>query len=146
MTTRRAPAHLLTCALLLAGAARALETGTVQTGISTFAASFAGAYRDPVVIAGIPSHNGAEEIVVRITNVNAATKTIQFYADPPSTEGEGDACQATFHATETFSWLIAESTAAGAAPDALLQAGTVMGPSDPLLTIGRYANPDSWVE
>ena len=29
---------------------------------------------------GIPSHNGDEEIVVRITNVNAATKTIQFCA------------------------------------------------------------------
>ena len=29
---------------------------------------------------GIPSHNGDEEIVVRITNVNPATKTIQFCA------------------------------------------------------------------
>ena len=33
---------------------------------------------------GIPSHNGDEEIVVRITNVNAATKTIQFCAQNAS--------------------------------------------------------------
>ena len=32
---------------------------------------------------GIPSHNGDEEIVARITNVNPATKTIQFCAQTP---------------------------------------------------------------
>ena len=31
--------------------AEALETGTVSAGVNTFAVSFSGAYRDPVVIA-----------------------------------------------------------------------------------------------
>ena len=38
-----------------AGAAAALETGVVSVGVSTFAASFANDYQQPVVIAGIPS-------------------------------------------------------------------------------------------
>eukprot|EP01043_Picozoa_sp_COSAG02_P001420 COSAG02_NODE_30_length_50867_cov_66.594331_27_plen_487_part_00 len=66
-------------------------------------------------------------------------------ADPPSSEGEGEACQASFHATETISWLIVESTAAGG-QDAPLQAGTVMSPADPLKVIGRLADPDTWVD
>ena len=48
---------LRTAFLLLgaAGAAAALETGVVSVGVSTFAASFANDYQQPVVIAGIPS-------------------------------------------------------------------------------------------
>lgn len=38
-----------------AGAGAALETGVVSVGVSTFAASFANDYQQPVVIAGIPS-------------------------------------------------------------------------------------------
>ena len=67
----------------------ALETGIVSAGVSTFAASFSGDYVHPVVIAGIPTHNGDEEIVVRITSIDTRTKTIQFYADPPKRRGHG---------------------------------------------------------
>ena len=73
------------------------------------------------------------------------SRRLRADADPPSTEGEGAACQASFHITETFSWLIAESTAAGGA-DAPLQAGTVLSPADPNKVVGRFADPDSWAD
>ena len=132
-------------ALCLATRSSALETGTVVTGIETFVASFSGDYVDPVVIAGVPSKNGEEQIVVRITNINTLTKTIQFYADPPGTQGAGAACAARFVGAEEFSWLIVESTVAGGS-DSPLQAGTVMSPADPHKTMGRYADPDTWVD
>ena len=50
---------------------------------------------------------------MRITNINTLTKTIQFYADPPGTQGAGAACAARFVGAEEFSWLIVESTVAG---------------------------------
>ena len=52
----------------------------MNVGVNTFAASFSGDYASPVVIAGVPSHNGDEEIVVRVTSVDTTTKTIQFCA------------------------------------------------------------------
>ena len=42
---------LCAAALGLLRFAEALETGTVSAGVNTFAVSFSGAYRDPVVIA-----------------------------------------------------------------------------------------------
>ena len=42
---------LCAAALGLLRVAEALETGTVSAGVNTFAVSFSGAYRDPVVIA-----------------------------------------------------------------------------------------------
>jgi len=83
--------------------------------------------------------------VVRITNINILTKNIQFYADPPGTQGAGAACAARFVGAEEFSWLIVESTVAGGS-DSPLQAGTVMSPADPHKTMGRYADPDTWVD
>lgn len=53
-----------------------------SVGVNTFAASFVGDYADPVVIAGVPTHNGDEEIIVRITSVDTRTKTIQFCESP----------------------------------------------------------------
>lgn len=52
----------------------------MNVGVTTFAASFSGDYTNPVVIAGVPSHNGDEEIVIRVTSVDTHTKTIQFCA------------------------------------------------------------------
>ena len=54
----------------------------MNVGVTTFATSFSGDYANPVVIAGVPSHNGDEEIVVRVTSVDRTTKTIQFCASP----------------------------------------------------------------
>lgn len=59
------------------------RTGIINVGVTTFATSFSGDYANPVVIAGVPSHNGDEEIVVRVTSVDRTTKTIQFCAQPP---------------------------------------------------------------
>ena len=91
-----APALLLAVLLLAAAsrqAAAQVETGVVSTDTTTFAASYLAPYSDPVIIAGIPTHNGDEEIVVRITNVNPATKTIQFCAQtPPLARCSADPC------------------------------------------------------
>ena len=115
----------------------------MNVGVSTFAASFAGDYAQPVVIAGVPTHTGDEEIIIRVTSVDTRTKTIQFYADTPNHQGEGTACSATFHLAEEVAWMIVESTAAGPGPDAPVQAGTVMSPADADATM---AGPSRWVD
>ena len=50
----------------------------MQVGVQTFAASFTGDYTNPVVIAGVPTSRGTEEIVIRVTSIDTRTKTIQF--------------------------------------------------------------------
>jgi hypothetical protein len=118
-------------ALLLLGlaseACAQVETGIVSTGTSTFAASYLGDYIEPVIIAGIPSHNGDEEIVVRITSFDAETKTMQFYADVPQHHADSTdssaACSATFHASEEFAWILLEAANPQQHPQ--YQAGTV---------------------
>ena len=56
------------------------RTGVIEVGVATFAASFTGTYVNPVVIAGVPTARGSEEIVVRVTSIDTRTKTIQFCA------------------------------------------------------------------
>lgn len=75
----RAP-HCQVVAALTGMLAAECRTGLMNVGASTFAASFSGDYINPVVIAGVPSHNGDEEIVIRVTSVDTITKTIQFCA------------------------------------------------------------------
>ena len=65
------------------GAAALRRTGVMQVGVQTFAASFTGDYTNPVVIAGVPTSRGDEEIVIRVTSIDTRTKTIQFCEPTP---------------------------------------------------------------
>ena len=140
-----APALLLAVLLLAAAsrqAAAQVETGVVSTDTTTFAASYLAPYSDPVIIAGIPTHNGDEEIVVRITTFDRRTRTIQFYCDAPqhrgSAEGTGAACGATFHQAEEFAWLIAECAHPERHPE--YQCGTVDSSSDGSDVVGTWVD------
>jgi hypothetical protein len=131
----------LAAACLWSGASpgSGLEAGTLQAGMQTFSVSYTGEYTKPVVIGGIPTSNGEEEVVVRITSINRRTKTISFYADVPNHTGEGSACKANFHMAEEFSWLITESDYEGfEGPDAPLQSGLLSSPEDKKLGLSTW--------
>eukprot|EP01046_Picozoa_sp_COSAG06_P006021 COSAG06_NODE_277_length_18559_cov_3291.783207_1_plen_1033_part_10 len=82
-----------------------VEVGVVTADLSGVVVNYAGTYPDPVVIGGIPTHNGDEELAVRITAVTQSS--ISLYADIPNhAAGEGVICGANSHAAEMFGWMI----------------------------------------
>ena len=66
-------------------------------------------YEAPVVIAGVPSHNGDEEAVVRMRQMPSGGAFSLYLDIPNHGQGEGAICGGNAHASEAFSWLITDS-------------------------------------
>ena len=70
-------------------------------------------YEAPVVIAGVPSHNGDEEAVVRMRQMPSGGAFSLYLDIPNHGQGEGAICGGNAHASEAFSWLITDSGSEG---------------------------------
>ena len=80
----------------------------VSADLTGVTVAYTGVYPDPVVIGGIPTHNGDEEMAVRITGITQSS--ISLYADIPNhAAGEGAICGSNSHAEEMFGFLIISS-------------------------------------
>ena len=94
------------------GGAAGLEVGIASADLSGVNIKFDGAYDDPVVIAGTPTHNGDEELAIRITRLGKSS--FDMYADIPNHGyGEGAICGGNAHASEDFGWLIIDTGITG---------------------------------
>ena len=80
-----------------------LEVGMVSAGLHAVTVPFQGIYSNPVVIAGTPTHNGDEEIALRVRDIGEFS--FDIYADTPNRRG----CGATTHASEDFGFLIIDA-------------------------------------
>ena len=77
-----------------------IEVGVARLDHTITTIQFANAYTNPVVFAGIPTHNGGHEGVVRIHEIRRTS--FDLYFDEP-------ACLDETHATETVSYMVVES-------------------------------------
>ena len=93
-----------------------LEVGTVSTDSSDVDISFQGSFDDPVIIAGVPSHHGNGQLVVRIRSID--THSFSMYLDAPD-------CLDDPSNFETFSYLIINAGAFGP-----VQAGKITSSTD----------------
>ena len=94
--------------LLEVGQVSGVQLGNVQV-------AYTGSFSSPVIIGGIPSHNGDEEAAVRIRGgIDTAAKTFNLYLDIPNHGyGEGAICGGNAHASEDFGWLIIDTGITG---------------------------------
>jgi len=74
------------------------EVGIASADLNGLSIKYSGSYTDPVVVAGIPTHNGDEELVIRITRIGSSS--FDLYADLPNRCGSGN------HASEDFGFMI----------------------------------------
>ena len=93
-----------------------IEIGVASADLASVLVPINGAYDQPVVTVGIPSHNGDEELVVRITRIGDTS--IDLYSDLPNHNN----CGSLDHSPENFNWMIVNEGAMGD-----LQAGTTTG-------------------
>ena len=115
-----------------------MEVGTAEADHTSTTVEYRGTYAEPVIIAGIPTENGDEEVVIRITEI--APTSFTMYADVPNhAAGQGFICGATDHASEQFSWMI---LSAGEYPG--VQAGTLL--SAPHTADGAQADISQWYD
>ena len=114
-----------------------VEVGKVSgVALANTAITYTTPFQNPVILAGVPSHNGDEEAVVRIRgNIDTSGKTFNMYLDIPNHGyGEGAICGGNDHISEDFSWLIVEAGVYAAG----VQAGATTGG---ICAGGRLCNP-----
>ena len=86
---------------VIAVAGSPIEVGMAEADIDSVVIPFANDYTDPIVIAGIPTHNGDAEVAIRLTGVRDTSFTV--YSDVPNRCGDSG------HVPESFGWLITNS-------------------------------------
>ena len=91
--------------------AHLIEVGAVTSAaLSDVEVTYTGLFVDPVIIAGTPSHNGDDEIVVRLRgDTDTAARSFSMYVDIPTGWGCGD--HSDTHVDESFSYLLVEAGA-----------------------------------
>jgi hypothetical protein len=100
-----------------------VEVGTVWADESEVTIDYVGQYVDPVIVCGIPTEFGDEEVAIRI--ISTTDSSFNVYADVPNHAGVGAVCGSTEHEPEMFNWLI---TSSGAFE--IMQAGKVQSDAD----------------
>ena len=106
--------------------AAAIEVGFVtDRALADDIEHFNTRFRNPVVIAGTPSHTGDEAAVARVRSIDLDAQTLDLYLDIPNhAQGQGAICGAEGNPTESFSWMIVES---GYYPESGMEAGADTG-------------------
>ena len=74
------------------------EVGVASADLNGLSIKYSGSYTDPIVVAGVPTHNGDEELVIRISRIGSTS--FDLYADLPNRCGSGG------HASEDFGFMI----------------------------------------
>jgi len=89
----------------LAGGSASIEVGVASADLNAVNIRYGGSYPDPVVVAGVPTHNGDEELVIRISRIGSTS--FDLYADLPNRCGSGG------HASEDFGFMILNTGVTG---------------------------------